>query len=306
VCVHAENHGMIAWMAKRLQARGYTAPKYHAMSHPRISEREAFERLTAMAALIDQPIMIFHVSTAEGARVIRRARGDGIKVFAETCPQYLFLTRDDLDKPGAQGVKWICSPPLRETSDQEALWRALALGDLQTVSSDHAPYAYDASGKLRAGPNPSFKEVANGLPGLELRLPLLFDAMVSKGGLGLAAFVDVTATAPARIYNLAPRKGAIAIGADADIAIWNPEHEVELADEIIHDRTGYTPYAGRRVKGWPEVVLRRGAVIVEGGRMLASAGSGRFLPRSGGQAAAPTGRLEPEMDPAKNFGARLF
>jgi dihydropyrimidinase len=306
VCVHAENHGMIAWMAKRLQARGYTAPKYHAISHPRISEREAFERLTAMAALIDQPIMIFHVSTAEGARVIRRARGEGIKVFAETCPQYLFLTRDDLDKPGAHGAKWICSPPLRETSDQEALWRALALGDLQTVSSDHAPYAYDAAGKLRAGPNPSFKEVANGLPGLELRLPLLFDAMVSKGGLGLAAFVDVTATAPARIYNLAPRKGAIAIGADADIAIWNPEREVELADAVIHDRTGYTPYAGRRVKGWPEVVLRRGAVIVEGGRMHASAGSGKFLPRSGGQAAAPTGRLEPEMDPAKNFGARLF
>jgi dihydropyrimidinase len=116
----------------------------------------------------------------------------------------------------------------------------------------------------------------------------------------------VTATAPARIYNLAPRKGAIAIGADADIAIWNPEREVALADEIIHDRTGYTPYAGRRVKGWPEVVLRRGVVIIEGGRMLASAGSGKFLPRSGGQAAAPTGRLEPEMDPAKNFGARLF
>jgi dihydropyrimidinase len=306
VCVHAENHGMITWMAKRLQARGYTAPKYHAISHPRASEREAFERVIAMAALIDQPIMIFHVSTAEGARVIRRARGEGVKVFAETCPQYLFLTRNDLDRPGAQGAKWMCSPPPRETSDQEALWRALALGDLQTVSSDHAPYAFDATGKLRAGPNPTFKEVANGLPGLELRLPLLFDAMVSKAGLGPAAFVELTASAPARIYNLAPRKGTIAIGADADIAIWNPEREVAVTDTLTHDRSGYTPYTGRRVKGWPEVVLRRGAVIVEGGRMRASAGSGKFLPRSGGQAAAPTGRLEPEMDPQRNFGACLL
>ena len=134
-----------------------------------------------MAALIDQPIMIFHVSTAEGAKVIRDARGQGLKVFAETCPQYLFLTADDLDKPGVEGAKWMCSPPPRRAADQEALWQALALGDLQTVSSDHAPYRFDETGKLRAGPNPNFKQVANGLPGLEVRLPLLFDAMVSEG-----------------------------------------------------------------------------------------------------------------------------
>ncbi len=306
VCLHAENHGMIAWMVKRLQERGYTAPKYHAVSHPRLAESEAFERVIAMAALLDQPIMIFHVSTAEGARIIRRARGDGIKVFAETCPQYLFLTRHDLDKPGAEGAKWMCSPPPRETSDQEALWRALALGDLQTVSSDHAPYAFDDTGKLRAGPNPSFKQVANGLPGLELRLPLLFDAMISKGRMGIASFVELTAAAPARIYNLAPLKGTIAIGADADVVLWDPGREVELTDALIHDRTRYTPYAGIRIKGWPEMVIRRGSVIVEDGRMLASAGSGRFLPRSGGDAATPLGRLEAEMDPARNFGARLL
>ena len=181
LCAHAENHGIISWMVKRLLARGYTDPKYHAISHARVSEAEAFNRLIGMAALIDQPIMIFHVSTAEGAKVIRDARGQGLKVFAETCPQYLFLTADDLDKPGVEGAKWMCSPPPRRAADQEALWQALALGDLQTVSSDHAPYRFDETGKLRAGPNPNFKQVANGLPGLEVRLPLLFDAMVSGG-----------------------------------------------------------------------------------------------------------------------------
>jgi dihydropyrimidinase len=306
VCVHAENHGMIAWMGKRLVERGYTAPKFHAMSHPRVSEAEAFNRLIAMAALIDQPIMIFHVSTAEGAAVVRRARGEGLKVFAETCPQYLFLTAQDLDKPGLEGAKWMCSPPPRTQADQEALWRALDLGDLQTVSSDHAPYAFDQSGKLSAGPNPTFKQVANGLPGLEARLPLLFDAMVSKGRLGAERFVELTATAPAKIYNLHPRKGSIAIGADADIAVWDPNASVTLADALVHDRTGYTPYAGRTVQGWPVLVLRRGEPIVENGRLRAVPGSGRFLPRAGGWAAKPSGRLQAEMDVHCNFGAAVY
>ena len=129
VCVHAENHGMIAWMSKRLLEAGHTAPKFHALSHPRGSEAEAINRLIACAELVDQPIMIFHVSTAEGVEVIRAARARGVKVFAETCPQYLTLTARDLDKPGSEGAKWMCSPPPREASDQEALWRALALGD---------------------------------------------------------------------------------------------------------------------------------------------------------------------------------
>ena len=305
VCVHAENHGMIAWMSRRLVERGHVAPKFHAPSHPRLAEREAFERLFAFSALVDQPVMVFHVSTAEGAAAIRRARGEGLKVFAETCPQYLFLTSQDLDRPGLEGAKWMCSPPLRTVADQEALWRALALGDLQTVSSDHAPYAFDASGKLAAGASPTFKQIANGMPGLKARLPLLFDAMVSKGRLGIERFVDLTATAPARIYDL-PGKGAIAIGADADIAVWDPAATVTFADEGVHDGTRYTPYAGRTVQGWPVVVLRRGQPIVESGKLLAAPGSGRFLPRTGGAAAEPTGRLEAEMDPARNFGARLL
>ena len=304
VCVHAENHGVITWMVKRLLERGYTAPKYHSISHARLSESEAFTRLIAFSELLDQPVMIFHVSTREGAAVIREARGRGIKIFAETCPQYLFLTAGDLDRAGVEGAKWMCSPPARAHDDQEALWRALELGDLQLVSSDHAPYRYDDSGKLRAGPNPNFKQIANGLPGLETRLPLLFDAMVSKGRLGLAKFVELTSTAPARIYNL-PKKGSVAIGNDADIAIWNPDREVALSDSLMHDNTGYTPYAGRVVTGWPDTVLLRGKVLVEGGAFYGRSGDGRLMPRSGGIAAEPSGRLAPEMDPARNFGAEL-
>ena len=306
LCAHAENHGIISWMVKRLLARGYTAPKYHAISHVRFSEAEAFNRLIGMAALVDQPIMIFHVSTAEGAKVIRDARGQGLKVFAETCPQYLFLTAADLDKPGIEGAKWMCSPPPRRAADQEALWQALSLGDLQTVSSDHAPYRFDETGKLRAGPNPNFKQIANGMPGLELRLQLLFDAMVSKGRLGLNKFVELTATAPAKIYNLHPRKGSIAVGADADIAIWDPDRRVTISDEMMHDLAGYTPFAGRSVQGWPATVLSRGRVVVDGGKLSAQPGSGKFFARSGGEAAKPLGRLVADMDPEQNFGAKLL
>jgi dihydropyrimidinase len=305
VCVHAENHGIIAWMVKRLIDKGYTAPKYHAISHARVSESEAFTRLIAFSELLDQPVMIFHVSTREGAAVIREARGRGVKIFAETCPQYLFLTAEDMDKPGAEGAKWMCSPPARTTDDQEALWQALALGDLQLISSDHAPYRYDETGKLRAGPNPTFKQVANGLPGLEVRLPLLFDAMVSKGRLGLSKFVELTSTAPAQIYNL-PKKGSIAIGNDADIAVWDPVRKVTLTDEMMHDLTGFSPFSSRTVTGWPEKVLLRGRVLVDGDAFNSKPGEGRLMLREGGKAATPSGRLAAEMDPAKNFGAKLL
>jgi dihydropyrimidinase len=306
VCVHAENDGMIRWMGRRLIAKGYTAPKYHAVYHPRGSEAEAFHRLVACAELIDQPVIIYHVSTSDGAKVIREARGRGVKLFAETCTQYLLLTKEDLDKPALEGAKWVCSPPLRTKDDQEGLWQALALGDLQFISSDHAPYTLDAEGKLRAGPNPPFKDIANGMPGLELRLPLLFDAMVSKGRFGLEKFVSWTATEPAKMYGLHPKKGSIAVGGDADIAIWDPMKKVTISDEDVHDRTRYTPYVGRKVEGWPVTVLRRGEIIVENGRLLAKPGSGRFLPRAAGPAAEPTGRLSPEFDPAHNFNAKLY
>jgi dihydropyrimidinase len=306
VCVHAENHGMITWMVKRLLENGYTQPKYHAISHPRGSEAEAFNRLITFAELVDQPIMIFHVSSKEGVEVIRQARGRGLKVFAETCPQYLFMTAQDLDKPGIEGAKWMCSPPPRTEADQQALWNALAVGDLQVISSDHAPYAFDERGKLAAGRSPNFKQIANGLPGIEVRMPLLFDAMVTQGRLGLAKFVELTATAPAKIYNLHPRKGSIAIGSDADLVLWNPKRRVSLADAMMHDLAGYSPYAGRTITGWPETVIRRGEPIVQNGRLMAKPGSGAFLPRAGGAAAAPRNHLTADMDPGRNFGAKLL
>lgn len=306
VAVHAENHGMISWMGRRLVERGYTAPRYHAPSHPRLSEVEAIQRLIACAGLIDQPIIIYHVSTREGAAAIHAARTAGLKVFAETCPQYLFLTAQDLDRPGIEGAKWMCSPPPRTPDDQVALWQALARGDLQIVSSDHAPYAFDASGKLSSGPDATFKQIANGLPGLEARLPLLFDAMVSQGRYDACRFVRWTATAPAEIYGLAGRKGTLAIGADADIAVWDPRLEVTFTDETVSDRTGYTPWAGRTVTGWPTTVVRRGEIIVEGRRLTGRAGSGRFLARTGGPAAMPRGHLVADVDPKRNFGAKVL
>jgi dihydropyrimidinase len=304
VCVHAENHGLLKWMGERLMKRGYTAPKYHSVSHPQAAEVEAFHRLIAFSELLDQPICIFHVSTAEGARVIREARGRGVKIYAETCPHYLLMTAAELDKPGIEGAKWVCSPPQRGSNDQEALWQALALGDLQILSSDHAPYRFDETGKLKYGPNPGFKQIANGMPGLEMRLPVLFDAMVSKGRLGLKKFVELTATAPARIYDL-PGKGSLAIGMDADIAIWDADRKVVLADNL-HDNTGYNPFAGRSITGWPETVLRRGEVVVTQGALKAQPGSGRLMLREAGEATQPTGALSPEFDLARNFGAKLY
>jgi dihydropyrimidinase len=308
VCVHAENHALLKWMGERLVARGYVHPKYHAPSHPRAAEVEAFHRLIAFAEFIDQPIVIFHVSTAEGADIIRQARGRGVKIFAETCPHYLFQTAADLDLPGFDGARMICSPPQRTKADQTALWQALELGDLQMISSDHAPYRMDETGKFSAGKAPSFKQMANGMPGLEMRLPLLFDAMVSEGENGsldeaLSRFVDVTSTAPARIYDL-PRKGAIAIGMDADLVLWDAEKITTLTD-TLHDNTGYNPFRGRTIKGWPETVLRRGSVIIQHGVLHGKAGEGRLLLREAGPATKPTGRRSPEFNPATNFGAQL-
>jgi dihydropyrimidinase len=295
VCVHAENHGMISFMVKRLLAHGMTTPAAFGMSHPRLAEVDAIQRLVTMSRFIDQPLMIFHVSTAEGADVIRKARADGVKIFGETCSQYLLLTDDDTHKAGLDGAKWMCSPPLRSKADQDALWQALARGDLQVVSSDHAPYRFDSSGKLSAGPNPTFKEIANGLPGVEARLPLLFDAMVTRGRLGLEKFVELTSAAPARIYGLYPRKGALAIGSDADVAIWDAKKTVRLTASIMHDRAGYTPYEGRSVTGWPQIVLSRGRIVVRDGALQVAPGSGRFLPRQAGEAAQPLGTPAAEI-----------
>lgn len=280
VCVHAENDAIIAQAKAALVAAGRTAPRDHAASRPRMAEIEAVERMCRFAEYLDQPVMLFHISTAEGVAAVRAARARGAPVWAETCPHYLFMTEDVLDRPGIEGAKWMCSPPQRTLADQGALWAGLTDGTISLVSSDHAPYRFDATGKLSAGPNPAFPLIANGLPGLETRLPLMFDAMVSRGLGGPQEFVRVTATEPARLYGL-PGKGAISPGMDADLVIWDGARQVTFGADDLHDNVGYNPWQGHTVTGWPERVILRGQTIVQDGRCLAAPGGGRWIARPG-------------------------
>jgi dihydropyrimidinase len=305
VMVHAENHDMITWLADRLLGRGLAAPRFHAVAHARIAEGEATGRAIALAELIDVPLLVVHVSSADAIDAIRGAQTRGLKIYGETCPQYLFLTAADMDKPGVEGAKFCCSPPPRDEASQEAVWRGLRNGSFQVFSSDHAPYRHDASGKLPKGDKTTFKEMANGVPGIELRLPLLFSEGVRKGRLDLNAFVALTATNHAKLYGLYPRKGTIAVGADADIAIWDPEREVAVSASMIHDNVGYTPYEGRRLTGWPVTVLSRGRVVVDEGKLDAARGSGRFLPCAQPDAARPLGQAVPELALVARIAAPL-
>jgi dihydropyrimidinase len=305
VMVHAENHDMIKWLTDRLLAGGYGAPKYHAVSHARVAEGEATFRAISLAELVDVPMLIVHVSATEAIDEIRRAQSRGLRIYGETCPQYLFLTAADLDRPGMEGAMVCCSPPPRDEAAQQAVWRGLQNGTFQVFSSDHAPYRYDETGKLAAGPNATFDRIANGIPGIELRLPLLFSDGVQAGRLDLNQFVALTATNAARLYGLYPRKGTIAVGSDADIAIWDPEFEMTVTHDRLHDHVGYTPYEGRRVKGWPVTVLSRGRVVIDEGELLVERGSGEFLACEKPAAARPLGRAVAEMDPARNFGAEI-
>jgi len=304
--VHAENNAMIKWMVRRLTGRGYDAAKYHAVSHPAAAEVEAINRAIGLASFVDAPLLIVHVSTDEGANLVARARLQGRKVFGETCPQYFFLTADDLDRPGAEGAKFCCSPPLRDEATQAALWRHLQAGTFHLFSSDHAPYRFDASGKLSAGPDPRFNQVANGMPGIELRAPLLFSEGVAKGRITLNDFVALTSTNAAKMFGLHPRKGTIAIGADADIALWDPNLSKTVTIGDLHDNMDYTPFEGRTVQGWPVTMISRGEVIVESGELKAERGRGQFLKRKPFDATGYASPVAPELDPARNFGAKLF
>jgi len=304
VMVHAENHGIISWLSGRLTGQGHVAPRYHAICHTRSSEAEAINRVIALAEVVDTPILIVHVSTIEGVEAIRAARRRGVKVYGETCPQYLFLTAKDIDR-GLEGAMFCCSPPPRDEAAQEACWQGLKDGALAVYSSDHAPYRYDASGKLPKGEKTTFKEMANGVPGLELRLPLLFSNGVGSGRITLPEFVMLTATRHAEIYGL-PQKGRIAVGADADLALWDPEREVTVDASMLHDNTGYTPYAGRTVRGWPIRVWSRGELIVDQiaapGEITAARGRGRFLVRERSDATIPAGLRIPEMAQLAQWG----
>ncbi|SMY09914.1 dihydropyrimidinase [Flavimaricola marinus] len=277
VCVHAENDGLIGWTRDRLVAQGMTAPPFHAVSHPRMAEIEAVERMCRFAEFLGQPVMLFHISTAEGVAAVRAAKARGVPVWAETCPHYLFQTAEVLAAPGLEGAKWMCSPPQRTEADQAALWDGLADGTLALVSSDHAPYRMDASGKLSAGPEAGFHQIANGLPGLETRLPLLYDAMMGPDGAGPEAFARVTSAAAAELYGLS-RKGRIAEGMDADLVIWD-ETPLTYGPDDLHDNVGYNPWEGRTVRARPGTVILRGQVIVEDGLFRGDPGAGQGLDR---------------------------
>lgn len=305
VMVHAENHGVISWLGGRMVEQGNTAPRYHAICHTRGSESEAIQRVAMLGELIDVPVLIVHVSTLDGIEAIRQARARGVKIFGETCPQYLFLTAKDIDRPGLEGAMFCCSPPPRDEVAQEACWRGLQDGALNVYSSDHAPYRYDETGKLPKGDKTTFKEMANGVPGLELRLPLLFTFGYGAGRMSLPEFVALTATRHAQIYGCYPQKGTIAVGSDADIAIWDPERRLTIKPDLVHDNVGYTPYTGRELKGWPITVLSRGEVIIENGKLNAKRGRGRFIARAPTEATVPSGRKIPEMAQLDAWGTPL-
>jgi dihydropyrimidinase len=276
--IHAENSECIAWLTRRLEKAGKTAPRFHALARPMLVEREATHRAIALAELVEVPILIVHVSGGDAVEQIRWARGRGMPVHAETCPQYLFLTAEDLGQEGYQGAKCVCSPPPRDKANQELLWRALHEGLFTVFSSDHAPFCYDdPHGKKPGGREAPFHCIPNGLPGLETRLPLLYSEGVLKGRISLQRFVELTAANPARLYGLYPRKGTIAPGADADLVIWDEAAGIEIANERLHHAVDYTPYEGMRVSAWPALTLSRGEIVWDGARPLGKPGRGEFL-----------------------------
>jgi dihydropyrimidinase len=277
--IHAENSDCIGWLTEKLLLAGHGEPRYHAVSRPMVVEREATHRAISLAEIVDVPVLIVHVSGREAVDQIRWAQGRGLKIYAETCPQYLVLTADDLAQPAFEGAKCVCSPPPRDKANQAAIWQGLAGGTFHVFSSDHAPFRYaDPAGKMLRGDKASFNYVPNGVPGVETRLPILFSEGVAAGRITLPQFVALTATNAARLYGLYPGKGTIAIGSDADIVIFDPERRLKITNDHLHHNVDYTPYEGLVVQGWPNVTLSRGRVVYRDGIFTGAAGYGRFLP----------------------------
>ncbi len=298
VCIHAEHHDLIMFYTRALLAAGLTAPKHHAWAKPMVVESECVHRVCAMAEALDVPIQVFHVSGAESAEEIARAQARGLKVWGETCTQYLVLTAEDLDRPGFEGAKYVCSPAPRSQADQAALWEMIRRGVIQNVTSDHAPTRYAGpDGKTAFGLDAPFTQIPNGLPGLAARMPILFSEGMVKGRIDLPTFVSLTATHAAKLFGLHPRKGTIAIGSDADLAIWDPTKRVTLTQALMGDANDHTPYEGMAVTGWPETTLVRGVPVVEHGRVVGAAGHGRFLPRGPYPMIAPRGVFPGPFNP---------
>lgn len=277
VYVHCENDCAVTHLIERHLARGETGPAYHATSRPPVVEAEATNRAIMHAELAGAPICIAHVTSAGAAQHVREARARGAAVAAETCPQYLVLDESVYDVAGdCEVAKFVCSPPMRARSHVDALWAAMAEGSIQQVSSDHAPFRFEGQ---KTGGCDNFTQIPNGLPGIETRVPIVFTQGVAEGRLTPERFVELTATAPARIFGLAD-KGRIEVGADADLIVIDPEREVVVDPSVLHSNVDYSPYQGMRLKGFPSWTISRGEVIIDEGTATLTRGRGRLARRT--------------------------
>jgi dihydropyrimidinase len=277
ICMHAENGGVIDVLVKKALAEGKTAPKYHALPRPARAAAAATHRAIALAEMAGVPIYIVHLSATEALEMVVEARDRGLPAYAETCPQYLFLSYSNYEEPGFEGAKYVMSPPLRAKGNEEGLWRGLAGNDLQAISTDHCPFCMKEQKELGRS---DFSKIPNGAPGIETRMSLVFDGGVRAGRISVNRWVELTSTSPAKIFGLFPKKGTIAPGSDADLVLFDPEKKVTLSARTLHMKVDYSPYEGREVTGAPEMVLSRGKVIVENGKFVGRAGAGSFLKRN--------------------------
>ena len=275
-CVHAENGDAIDVLIKQMLAEGKTDPIYHAKSRPHWAEAEATSRAIHLAAIADAPLFVVHLTCASALEQIKIARAKGLKAMAETCVQYLFTTEKDLARPGFEGAKYVCSPPLRTEEDQKALWDGLINGDLASISTDHCTFNYVGQKDLGKG---DFSLIPNGLPGIEDRMMVMHHHGVGGGKFSLERWVEITSTNPAKTFGMYPRKGVIRENSDADLVIWDPEKEHTISAETHHMNIDYNIYEGMEVKGMPEIVFSSGRIVVEDGEFKGKVGAGNFVRR---------------------------
>ncbi|MER5780154.1 dihydropyrimidinase [Streptomyces mobaraensis] len=276
IMMHAENGIAIDVLVQQALAAGRTAPRYHGEVRRALLEAEATHRAIQLARVAGSPLYVVHVSAEEAVAELAAARDKGFPVFGETCPQYLFLSTDNLAEPGFEGAKYVCSTPLRPREHQAALWRGLRTDDLQVVSTDHCPFCFSGQKELGRG---DFSKIPNGLPGVEHRMDLLHQAVVD-GHITRRRWIELACAAPARMFGLAPHKGTIAPGADADLVVYDPRATQVLSATTHHMNVDYSAYEGKEITGRVETVLSRGEIVIDERRFTGRTGHGRYVPRS--------------------------
>jgi len=277
VCMHAENGSAIDVIVQQALAEGKKAPKYHALTRPTTAEAEATSRAIALAEMAGAPVYIVHLSCNDALEKVREARDRGLPVYAETCPQYLYLSIENFDVPGFEGAKYVFTPPLREKWHQEKLWNGLKQDHLQVVSTDHCPFCFKEQKELGRD---DFTKIPNGGPGIEHRMSLIYSGGVAQGRFSVNRFVELVSTMPAKLFGLYPRKGTIAVGSDADLVIFDPKRKHTISARTHHMRVDYSMFEGIQVTGMPDTVLSRGRVIMEADKFVGRPGAGQFLKRS--------------------------